>query len=118
MADMSPSQAKQATAKSVADVFGPLEDDAIASLKHWLSPVGRHLEPQRNVDSIKIVLDKLYGKTPEQTSASEPKWMQIVRKSVSVDGIPLQNLPGVSESLNGRAEIEEVTFEFVWDEAG
>lgn len=117
MADLSVSQAKQATAKSASDVFGPLEADALATLAFWVSHGGRMLDSKGALDAAKFILEKKYGKSPESSTGAEPTWMRIVRKAMTVDGVPLQDIPGVSDSLTGSAEVEEVTFEFNWGEA-
>lgn len=119
MADMSISQAKQATAKSAADVFSPLEADAIETLQFWIGHGGRVLDGKAALDAAKYVLDKIHGKTPDQSSGQEPLWMKVMRRAVHVDGVPVENLPGMDEALGGTASgvVEEITFEFIWDEA-
>lgn len=117
---MSIAQAKQATAKSAADVFGHLEPKALDMLEKFLDPSMVYVEPAMALKALEFVLDKLYGKTPEAASGSEPKWMHIMRKAIQVDGVAVQDLPGMKEALsNGQATAveEDIVIEFNWDEA-
>lgn len=119
MSDMSVQQAKQSTAKASAEVFDPLVDDALATLEFLVSYGGRMLDLKASLAAAQFVLEKKYGKTPDQSSGQEPKWMRIVRKAMTVDGVPIESMPGVADSLGGTVttEQEEITFEFVYDQA-
>lgn len=122
MKDMSPAQAKQVTAKSATDVFGPLEAKALKTMEKLVSDGMAFMEPQQARMAAEYILDKLYGKSPDNSQGAEPTWMKIMRKAVHVNGVPVEDIPGVSEALSGQgvtasADIEETTFEFVWDTA-
>jgi hypothetical protein len=121
MSEISLAAAKQNTARSASEVFGPLEADAIATLHFWTSHGGRMLDGKAALDAAKYILDKLHGRTPDLSQGQEPLWMTVVRKAVHVDGAPVENMPDVQSAMsNGTrasGDIEEITFEFVWPEA-
>lgn len=122
MSEMSPAQAKQAISKSATDVFGPLEAKALKTMEKLVSDGMAFMEPQQARMAAEYILDKLYGKTPDNSQGAEPTWMKIMRKAVHVNGVPVENIPGVSEALSDQAatasaDIEEIVFEFVWPTA-
>src|SRR5215213_6249635 len=116
MSDISVAQAKQASSRSAADAFGPLEKKAMATLEKLVSDGMAFMEPQQARMAAEFILDKLYGKTPDNSQGAEPTWMKIMRKAVHVNGVPVEDIPGVSEALSDQvvtasAEMEEITFE-------
>ncbi len=122
MPEISSAQAKQASSKSAADVFGPLEGRALATLEKLVSEGMAFMEPQQARMAAEYILDKLHGKSPDNSQGAEPTWMKIMRKAVHVNGVPVENIPGVSEALSDQgvtasADMEEIVFEFVWPTA-